>query len=294
MNHISIETIYKKGTWSRLCQLAGVINDFEITNEKQIFSTISKKWLSTNSTSYFNFILKIAKQGFNFNLNKFDENEKAMLLMLHYDVWQNHGLFQSLEESIKTIGKNKILVNEIIEVLEILIDRVDFKEIEIQLHFKQPLKVHARYTRDQILAAFGLSTFERKSPSREGVAENIDLNTELLFINLIKSEENFSPTTMYDDYAISETLFHWQSQNSSRPDIGKGLSYIKHQENAKKILLFVREKASDEKGNTMGDVFIGEGNFKENEGEKPMNIKWELNEPIPNYLWAASAKMSVG
>ena len=294
LNHISIETIYKKGTWSRLCQLAGVIDDFEITNEKQIFSTISKKWLSTNSTSYFNFILKIAKQGFNFNLNKFDENEKAMLLMLHYDVWQNHGLFQSLEESIKTIGKNKILVNEIIEVLEILIDRVDFKEIEIQLPFKQPLKVHARYTRDQILAAFGLSTFERKSPSREGVAENIDLNTELLFINLIKSEENFSPTTMYDDYAISETLFHWQSQNSSRPDIGKGLSYIKHQENAKKILLFVREKASDEKGNTMGYVFIGEGNFKENEGEKPMNIKWELNEPIPNYLWAASAKMSVG
>ncbi|KAB1156963.1 DEAD/DEAH box helicase [Flavobacterium luteum] len=294
LNHISIETIYKKGTWSRLCQLAGVIDDFEITNEKQIFSTISKKWLSTNSSSYFNFILKIAKQGFNFNLNKFDENEKTMLLMLHYDVWQNHGLFQSLEESIKTIGKNKILVNEIIEVLEILIDRVDFKEIEIQLPYNQPLKVHARYTRDQILAAFGLSTFERKSPSREGVAENTNTNTELLFINLIKSEENFSPTTMYDDYAISETLFHWQSQNSSRPDIGKGLSYIQHQENKKKILLFVREKANDEKGNTMGYVFIGEGNFKENEGEKPMNIKWELNEPIPNYLWVASAKMSVG
>jgi superfamily II DNA or RNA helicase len=294
LNHISIETIYKKGTWSRLRQLAGVIDDFEITNEKQIFSAISKKWLSTNSTSYFNFILTIAMQGFHFNQNNLDENQKTMLLMLHYDVWQNHGLFQSLEESIRAIGKNKILVKEIIEVLEILIDRVDFKEIEIQLPYKQPLKVHARYTRDQILAAFGLSSFERKSPSREGVAENTDLNTELLFINLIKSEENFSPTTMYDDYAISETLFHWQSQNSSRPDIGKGLSYIQHQNNNKRILLFVREKANDEKGNTMGYVFIGEGNFKENEGEKPMNIKWELNEPMPNYLWAASAKMSVG
>lgn len=294
LNHISIETIYKKGTWSRLCQLAGVIDDFETTNEKQILSAISKKWLSTSSTSYFNFILSIAKQEFNFNQNNLDENEKTMLLMLHYDVWQNHGLFQSLEESIRSIGKNKILVNEIIEVLEILINRVDFKEIEIQLPYKQPLKVHARYTRDQILAAFGLSTFERKSPSREGVAENTDLNTELLFINLIKSEENFSPTTMYDDYAISETLFHWQSQNSSRPDIGKGLSYIQHQKNKKRILLFVREKANDEKGNTMGYVFIGEGNFLENEGEKPMNIKWELSEPMPNYLWKESAKMSVG
>ena len=43
----------------------------------------------------------------------------------------------------------------------------------------------------------------------------------------------------------------------------------------------------------MGYVFIGEGTFKENEGEKPMNIKWKLNEPMPNYLWKESAKMSV-
>ena len=294
LNHISIETIYKKGTWSRLCQLAGVIEDFDGINEKQILSAISKKWLSTSSTSYFNFILKIAKQNFNIKINDFHENEKVMLLMLHYDVWQNAGGFNSLEESINSIGKNKIFVSEVIEVLELLIERVDFKEIDIQLPYKQPLKVHARYTRDQILSAFGLSTFNRKSSSREGVAENVDLNTELLFINLIKSEENFSPTTMYDDYAISETLFHWQSQNSARPDYGKGLTYVNHQENDKKILLFVREKANDEKGNTMGYVFIGEGNFKENEGSKPMNIKWELNEPLPNYLWNESAKLSIG
>ena len=67
-----------------------------------------------------------------------------------------------------------------------------------------------------------------------------------------------------------------------------------HKKNNKRILLFVREKANDEKGNRIGYVFIGEGNLKENEGEKPMNIKWELNEPIPNYLWKESAKMSVG
>jgi superfamily II DNA or RNA helicase len=295
LNNIPIETIYsKKDSWSRLCQKAGLIDDFESINEKQIYAAISNKWLSTNSTSYFNFILNIAKKGFNIRINDFDENQKTMFLMLHYDVWKNEGGFDSLEKSIIQIGKNKTLVNEIIEVLEILIDRVNFKEIEIQLPYEQPLKVHARYTRDQITAAFGKSTFEKKWPSREGVLEIEEINTELLFINLIKSEENFSPTTMYDDYAISETLFHWQSQNSSRPDKGKGLSYIRHQENDKKILLFVREKANDDKGNTMGYVFIGEGNFKENAGEKPMNIKWELSEPIPNYLWKASAKMSVG
>jgi superfamily II DNA or RNA helicase len=291
---ISIEIIYSKDCWSRLCQRAGVIDKFDNVNEKQIYSAISNKWLSTNSTSYFIFILKIAKQDFNIRINDFDENQKTMLLMLHYDVWQNAGGFDSLEKSIIQIGKNKILVNEIIEVLEILIDKIGFKEIDIQLPYNQPLKLHARYTRDQILVAFGLSSFDKKSSNREGAAENKTLNTEILFINLIKSEENFSPTTMYDDYAISETLFHWQSHNAYGPETTKGLSYINHLKNNKKILLFVREKANDEKGNTLGYVFIGEAKFRETEGSKPMSIKWELNEPMPNYLWKESAKMSVG
>lgn len=294
LNHIEIETIYKKGSWSRLCQLAGVFEDFEPVNEKEILSAISKKWLSTNSISYFIFILKIAKNNFDIRFKDFNENEKTMLLMLHYDVWQNAGGFKSLEESIKEIGSNKTLVKEIIEVLELLIDKIDFREIDIKLPYQQPLKLHARYTRDQILVAFGLSTFDKKSSNREGVAENKSLNTELLFIDLIKSEEDFSPTTLYDDYAISETLFHWQSQNQTRKDSGKGLTYINHQKLGKRILLFVREKANNQFSNTIGYVFIGEAKFKENEGSKPMSIKWELNEPMPMYLWKDSAKMSVG
>jgi len=295
-HNIPIQFIYKNKVdgWKRLCQKAGVINDFDNTNEKEIFSAISNKWLSTSSTSYFRFIFNLAKKKFQMRISEFSEVEQTMLLMLHYDIWQKSEGFESIEASIRNIGKNKVLVEEIIEVLEILTDNIDFKEIDIDLPYQQPLKVHARYTRDQILAAFGLSTFERKSPSREGVAENTALNTELLFINLIKSEENFSPTTMYDDYAINEFLFHWQSQNSAGPKTPKGLSYIEHQENNKKILLFVREKANDEYGNTMGYVFVGEGKLKEHEGAKPMNIKWELNESMPHYLWKDAAKLRIG
>ena len=60
------------------------------------------------------------------------------------------------------------------------------------------------------------------------------MNTELLFINLVKSEENFSPTTMYDDYAVNERLFHWQSQNSTGTDTPKGKAYISHKQKEKK------------------------------------------------------------
>lgn len=293
-NNIPIQAIYKRGSWKRLCQLADVIEDFDSENEKEIISTISKKWLSCSSTSYFRFILKLASSNFQFKINQLNTQDKKMLLMLHYDFRQISAGFTSLEESINAIGNNKILVDEIVEVLEFLIDKVDFKEVDIALPYEQPLKVHARYTRDQILAAFGFSTFQKKSSSREGVAENKDLNTELLFINLIKSEENFSPTTMYDDYAINELLFHWQSQNSAGPSTTKGVSYINHEANNKSILLFVREKAKDEHGNTMGYVFIGLGDLSEYYGSKPMSIKWKLKEPMPHYLWKDAAKLRVG
>jgi hypothetical protein len=292
--NIPLQLIYKRGGWKRLCQEAGKEPDFSTNHESNIVNAIAKKWLSCSSHSYYRFILGLAKKQFSVSVSECNEVEKQMLLMLHYDLWQTAGGFNSLESSIRAVGQNKVMVDEITQVLELLLDRIDSKEIEIGLPYEQPLKVHARYTRDQILAGIGLSTFDRKSPSREGVAVNQKLNTEVLFINLIKSEENFSPTTMYDDYAINETLFHWQSQNSAGPDTPKGISYIKHQEDDKIILLFVREKNKDEYGNSMGYVFVGEGVLKEHYGAKPMSIKWELNEPLPHYLWKDAAKLRVG
>jgi len=295
-NHIPLELIYKKGNWKRLCVKAEQIEDYPTTNENEIYRAISKKWLSCSSTTYFEFIVSLAKMNFKVNIDSLNEIEKTMCLMLYYDVWQNTGQFDSLEDSLIAIGKNPKLVDEIIEVLEILIDRIDYLEKEIELPYLQPLKLHSRYTRDQILVAFQMSTFERVSSTKigVGVAENKDINTEILFIDLIKSEKDFSPTTLYQDYAISETLFHWQSQNASRPDKGKGLSYIQHKKQGKIILLFVRECNENEFKNTMSYVFIGEAKLNDHYGSKPMSITWELAEPLPPYLWKDSAKMAVG
>jgi len=292
--HIPLQLIYKKGNWKRLCVLAEQIEDYLPTNENEIYRAISKKWLSCNSNSYFQFILSLAKNDFNINFSKLSEEEKSMCLMLHYDVWQTAGGFKSLEDSIREIGKNKILTLEIIEVLEILIDKIDFLEGEIKLPYSQPLKLHSRYTREQILSAFGFHTFQKKSEIREGVAFSKEKNTELLFITLNKSEKDFSPTTLYEDFAISEKLFHWQTQNSVSPEKGKGLTYINHFKEKKRILLFVREINEDEYGNVMASVFLGEGKLLEHYGSKPMSIKWELNEPMPSFLWKDSAKMAVG
>jgi superfamily II DNA or RNA helicase len=296
-NHLPLELIYnKKSTWKRLCAKAGQIEDFSAINESEIYRAISKKWLSCCSTSYFEFVLTLAKKRFQIDMASMSENEKTMCLMLYYDVWQNPGQFNSLEEGINAIGANQIIVEEIIELLEILLNKIDFLEKGIKLRYNQPLKVHSRYTRDQILVAFGMSSFEHASSNRigVGVAENKELNTEILFVDLIKSEKDFSPTTLYQDYAISDTLFHWQSQNASRPDKGKGLSYIQHEKQGKIILLFIRESNENEFKNTMSYVFIGKAKLNDFYGSKPMSITWNLSEPMPPYLWKESAKMAVG
>ena len=292
--NIPIQAIYKRGSWKRLCQEAGRLDSLDSTNEREISRAIANKWLSTSCNNYFAFILTLAKSNFKYPKDSISKDQQLMLLMLHYDIWQNPGGFVSLEESINAIGNNPQFVQEIIEVMEYLLDKIDFIEKEIQLPYEQPLKLHGRYTREQILTAFGFSSFDKKASNREGVANNKELNTELLFIDLIKSEEDFSPTTMYNDYAVSDTLFHWQSQNATSPESSKGLSYISHEASNKHILLFIREKSTDQYGNTMGYVFVGDGKLKDYYGSKPMSINWQLSEPIPNYLWKESAKLSVG
>jgi superfamily II DNA or RNA helicase len=292
--HVSLQQVYKKGSWKRLCEEAGVIPNFPNENEIEIVRAIGKKWLSSYSSSYFQFILGLAHHQFRITDAKLDDNGRRMLTMLYYDIWQSPGLFSDINEAIERIGANQVLVDEIIEVVSLLDNKIDFVEKDIHLGYSQPLKVHSRYTREQIFAAFGLSTFDKKSSNREGVAFIEELNTEVLLITLNKSEEDYSPTTLYNDFAINEYLFHWQSQNSASPEKGKGKSYTEQKENGKQILLFVREKNDDEYGNTMGYVFLGNATFISNEGSKPMSIKWQLSEPMPSYIWKDSAKMAVG
>jgi len=295
IKNINIELIYKKGSWMRLCADAGEIPDFIDPNEAEITRCITKKLLQCNSNSYLLFILFLIEK--NFSIKGLTTEQKVMLLMFHYDVWQKPGPelgFKSIEESMQQIATNPEMIMELREAIKYLIEKIDFVEKDIELNYPFPLKVHSRYNRDQILVALRLHKFEKASSNREGVAVNKDLNTEALFVTLKKSEKEYSPTTLYDDYAINECLFHWQSQNATTPESPKGVSYINQEELNKKILLFVREQNNDEFGFTMSYVFLGEAKFINSSGARPMNIEWQLNEPMPAYIWKESGKLAIG
>ena len=151
-----------------------------------------------------------------------------------------------------------------------------------------PLEVHATYSREEILAALGFASLQRTpSTMREGVAWCPSVNADAFLITLKKSDRDYSPTTMYRDFALSPDLFHWESQSTTSSASPTGQRYIHHRERGSHILLFVREA----KTNALGAspyIFLGPADYVSHEGDRPMAITWRLHQSMPTEVFQAS------
>lgn len=293
--NLKLEDIYKRGSWTRLVAQAFPEQAMTMAKDELIKvyeSAIRNKLLSCDGFAYLQFLQELV--GNDFVLT--EQMSPRMAVMCHYDFWQKPGDkigFASLAQSLKALDQPE-LKTELLEVLALLINRIRYEQFALDDVPHNPLQVHARYTREQILAGFGVTAFAYQKPAREGVLMIAEQNIELLFVTLNKNEKQFSPTTMYHDYAINEQLFHWQSQNSARPERGKGLSYIEHRQMGKRLFLFVREQSKDEYASTMGFVNFGEVEYVSHHGSQPMSITWQLKTPMPHFMWKQAAKLAVG
>ncbi len=153
------------------------------------------------------------------------------------------------------------------------------------------LNLHASYTREQVLLALGQGTFEKPRSSREGVLNVEDRKIDLFFADINKSEVDYSPTTMYEDYAITEKLFHWQSQSQTSENSTTGQRYIKHRSMNYTPMLFIRDRKKLTNGLTAPYFFAGPLNYRSHSGEKPISFVWELEHPLPARIltWARQA-----
>lgn len=284
VHQVPLNKLYKERTWNQL------LYETEIVTEQSKFNTelsraVFRKWLATDSYSYFCFIQKIAQADFKIKVSELSPIEQRRLLMLYYDLFENAGCFTTLQEMADNLSTDKIFCNELKEIIKILIQNTHAYEKEDNSMLSDfPLKLHGVYTKAQIQVAIGTSTLKRKSPSREGVERNKDMKLEAMFVDIIKNREEGS-TTNYDDKALSPYLFQWDTQNSVSPDTNVGKAYINQTQT---MLLFVREQNTfaDDKTRTMGYVYLGRvtlNNWEyKNLGTRyQMQIIWNMIEPIP-------------
>jgi hypothetical protein len=187
----------------------------------------------------------------------------------------------SLGQGLALLWLHPQVVAELRELFAIRRNQIDHIHIPLDSHPYAPLQIHGRYTRIEILAAFGVGDYAKTRPWREGVlwieAEKVDV----FAFTFDKSAGNFSPTTMYRDYAISRELIHWESQSSTSVNSPTGKRYRKHAFEGTSVMLFARQN-SDERA----FWFLGPATYVSHESERPMGITWKLETPLPGDLFS--------
>jgi len=192
------------------------------------------------------------------------------------------GRHHSLQAAFDLIWQHPQVMAELGELMALSRQRVD--HLQTTARDDVPLRVHARYTRVEILAALSEGSGALTPQWREGVYDAKGTGADVLAFTLDKTSGEFSPTTRYRDYAISRELIHWESQSTTPADSPTGRRYQRHEEMGRAILLFARERADDR-----AFWFLGPATYVSHVGERPMAVTWRLHTALPGDLFAAFA-----
>ena len=212
--------------------------------------------------------------------------QDPVALMLYYSFWptgHENGVAAGLTELLNA----RFVRDELAQIMQFreVVSRAVPRPLSGGLE-TQPIRSHATYSREELFAGLGVGSLNSEKPGsiREGVKWVPELQTDILLVTLKKSEADYSPTTMYHDYALTDTLFHWESQSVTREGSPTGQRYINHESEGSNVVLFVRKAKNGEIG-TEPYTCLGNARYVKHSGEKPMQIIWELERPMPASLF---------
>ena len=282
---LELVDIYKNGCWSNLKRAAGVATPAAGPEEDSIGDALARllhiddplrlegyrRWLdeSASQTS--------------------GEAHVRIVVGLAATIWGQR-MPPSLEEALATLHSHPALMDELREVLDLL--EAQATHLTYPLENGTPLSVHAKHSLVDVFAAIGRITPGDFYQHREGVYFDEATNTDLFFVTLKKSDREYSKSTLYKDYAISPTLFHWESQSTTTVSSRTGQRYIQHREHGGRILLFVRQQKRLD-GQTVPYTLLGPAEYVSHQQERPIQFVWRLQRPMPADFFR-QAKVAAG
>lgn len=292
--HLDPRSLYKFSSFSRLCARADVAEDFTEALEETITKALAR-FAAVDSRRWITFLLDILPRLDDVDFATLPELDRRMLQMFYVTVWGKAAEDWNDDEvldNLYALADSPVMLAELMELLRYQYDHIDFIDEPVDLGFDCPLDLHCTYTRDQLLVAMD---FLKPATVREGVKWLPEKGLDVFFVTLNKADKDYSPTTMYNDYSVSESLFHWQSQSTTAADSPTGQRYIHHRERGSKVLLFVREfKTNRIAGGAEAYTYLGTASYVKHEGSRPMNITWRLDQPIPAKFLKKTNKLVVG
>ena len=211
------------------------------------------------------------------------ERQQRFARMLWFSLWPDCGGMKSYQEGFDLLWQHPAVRDEIRQLLQV--------SLEAATHVARPLVggpaectlyTHAHYSREEALAALDYADFRHKpSVFVAGVVWSPQMNTDAFFVTLRKTERDYSPTTMYRDYALSPELFHWESQNTASADTPAGQRYLTHRDRGSHVLLLTRPNRKNAWGGPEAFFCLGACDYVSHSGSQPIAITWRLRRPMP-------------
>ncbi|PVE10518.1 DUF3427 domain-containing protein [Streptomyces scopuliridis] len=217
--------------------------------------------------------------------------ERAYARMLFFTLWPSGG-FDTYQAGLTSLAHQHAVRSELRQILAHVLNHLDHVTPALpDAHSGLPLRLHASYSREEILTALGQSAIGGLLPTnfREGVRWCQQSKIDALLITREKDEKDFSPQTRYKDYAMSDTLFHWESQNQTSESSPTGIRYRSHRDMGTHVMLFVRRYKKTDIGGPQPWMLLGPADYVSHEGNKPMGITWKLHFPLPADVLTYSA-----
>jgi hypothetical protein len=195
-------------------------------------------------------------------------------LAIHYQLWAKTGSkigVSTIEESFRKLASNPSCLSDCLEILDLVDDRTRI----LSLHDNTPFEVHANYTNSDIQSLMGATSMTSPGQQGVGVLHFKEHKAYALLMTFNKTEKDFSPKTMYENYPISNLLIKWDSQNQTSQACPTGKNLINHSNLGYRILIFARER----QGQTF--TYLGQANHISHEGERPIKMVWQLDHAMP-------------
>ncbi len=286
-----IKELYKSdNSWTAVLRRAGLLEAAAPTGESALLKRVHA-FLHVDDPARANAYLRLLSDEAP-PYDELDPTDQTYARMLFFNLWDNAGGFTSFQQGLDALRDQPVLRDELRQVLSYVIELADHFPLPLSgSHSQLPLKVHSSYNRSEILAALGVARFGGQMPRSfaQGVQWVEDLQTDALLITLEKNEKDFSPTVRYRDYALSPTLFHWESQNSTAEGSPTGQRYQQHTERGSHVLLFMRRYKSTDIGKSQPWMLLGPATYEGHTGSKPMAITWRLEHELPADVWSYAA-----
>ena len=187
------------------------------------------------------------------------------------------------EGAVAQLWRHPQVQSELLEVLTLLRSRVSFLDWPLGIHAPTPICAHARYTRTEILAGFGVGAGAKPPTWQTGVWWTGGDATDLFAFTFDKSVGGFSPTTRYRDYAISPERVHWESQSATAVGSATGQRYINQRE-AERTSCF-RAPANDRSG-----ILVPRPcDVRQSRRRSAIAFVWRLHRSLPAELYTSFA-----